>query len=266
MVRSRGGAVDFGRTASDYARHRAGFPPELFDRLAGMGAGRAGQRVLDLGTGTGTLARGFALRGCQVTGIDPAEELLVQARELDREAGVSVDYRVARAEDTGLPDVSIELVAAGQCWHWFDRRGAAREARRLLAPGGHLAICHLDWVALPGNLARATEELILTHNPGWASSPPGAGPGQLGIYPQWTVDVLVAGFERLETFSFDLTIPYSHEAWRGRIRACSGVGASLSPAEVARFDRELSELLAARFAPEPVGVPHRVWALVAAAP
>jgi ubiquinone/menaquinone biosynthesis C-methylase UbiE len=51
---------DFARTASDYARHRAGFPPELLDRLAAKGIMRAGTRVLDLGTGTGSLGRLFA--------------------------------------------------------------------------------------------------------------------------------------------------------------------------------------------------------------
>lgn len=257
--------VDFGRTADDYARHRAGFPPEFFDRLAAMGVGLPGQRVLDLGTGTGTLARGFALRGCQVIGIDPAEELTEQARTLDRAAGVTVRYRAARAEDTGLPDSSVEVAAAGQCWHWFDRPRAARESHRVLVPAGRLAICHLDWVTLPGNLAQASEQLILSHNPDWASSPPGSGPGQLGIYPQWTVDVLQAGFEQLETFSFDITIPYTHAAWRGRLRACSGVGASLPPEAVERFDADLGRLLQSRFSAEPVEIPHRVWVLLASA-
>jgi hypothetical protein len=78
--------------------------------------------------------------------------------------------------------------------------------------------------------------------------------------------VLTAGFTGLETFSFDLVIPYSHEAWRGRLRACSGVGASLPAAAVERFDAEVGDLLRARFPIEPVEVPHRVWALVATAP
>ncbi len=67
---------DFGRTAQDYAEHRAGFPESFFERLAARGIGVAGQRVVDLGTGTGTLARGFARRGCEVTGIGPAAEML----------------------------------------------------------------------------------------------------------------------------------------------------------------------------------------------
>ncbi|MFI5352650.1 MAG: SAM-dependent methyltransferase, partial [Candidatus Binatales bacterium] len=62
--------IDFGKTACDYALYRAGFPDVLFERLAGFGIGRRGERILDLGTGTGTLGRGFARRGCDVTGLD----------------------------------------------------------------------------------------------------------------------------------------------------------------------------------------------------
>ena len=51
---------DFGLTADDYRRHRAGFPDSFFERLEAFGVGRPGQRVVDMGTGAGTLARGFA--------------------------------------------------------------------------------------------------------------------------------------------------------------------------------------------------------------
>lgn len=50
--------VDFGKTADDYAKHRAGFPPSLYLRLAHHGIDVAGADLIDLGTGTGTLARG----------------------------------------------------------------------------------------------------------------------------------------------------------------------------------------------------------------
>ena len=53
---------DFGRTASEYGKHRAGFPDSFFDRLQRLQIGVPGQSVVDLGTGTGTLARGFAAR------------------------------------------------------------------------------------------------------------------------------------------------------------------------------------------------------------
>jgi ubiquinone/menaquinone biosynthesis C-methylase UbiE len=157
--------VDFGRTAQDYGRYRAGFPSSLFDRLATFGIGRPGQDIVDVGTGTGTVARSFAVLGCRVIGIDPSPELLDQARRLDVEAGASVDYCVGTAEATGLPDASVDVLSAGQYWHWFDRQAAEREARRVLRPGGAVAICHFDWVPLPGNLVEATESLIVEYNP-----------------------------------------------------------------------------------------------------
>lgn len=248
--------IDFGKTSRDYGRYRAGFPDALFDRLAAMGILRAGARALDLGAGTGALARGLALRGCEVTALDRSSAMLEEAARLDGEAGVSVHYLTARAEDTGLPAASFDLVTAGQCWHWFDRPRAAAEARRLLKPGGRLAICHFDWIPLPGNVADATEKLIESINPAWRFG------GGNGMYPAWLADLAAAGFIALESFSFDIDAPYSHEAWRGRIRASAGVGASLPPEKVERFDRELAAMLAARFPEDPLKVLHRVFAAI----
>lgn len=252
--------VDFGKTALDYSRHRAGFPEPFFERLPAFGIGQSGQRVLDLGTGAGTLARGLARRGCQVTGLDPSSEMLKQARLLDQIAKVSIHYLEGRAEATHLPPASFDVVTAGQCWHWFDRPRAAQEVRRLLAPGGRLVIAHFDWLPLPGNMVEATEKLIETYNPAWLMG------GGTGLYPAWLTDVAVAGFQQIETFSFDLPVPYSHEAWRGRIRASAGVAASLAPEQVEQFDADLAQLLKTHFPDDPLAVPHRVFALICQVP
>jgi SAM-dependent methyltransferase len=252
--------IDFGKTAQDYGRYRAGFPPALFERLATFDIGSPGQCILDLGTGTGTLARGFAQRGCIVTGLDPSTTLMEEAQRLDEGAGVTITYVTARAEQTGLPNRRFDVVTAGQCWHWFDRPKVVQEVSRLLVPGGKLVIAHFDWIPLPGNVIEATEQLIEQHNPEWKM-----GGGQ-GLYPRWLKDIAIAGLQDIETFSFDLFVPYTHEAWRGRIRASAGVAASLSLEQVAQFDADLQTLLRERFPTDPLAVHHRVFAIVCHTP
>lgn len=209
-----------------------------------------------LGTGTGTLARGFAQRGCTVTAVDVAAEQLAQASVLDQLAGVQVVYHVAPAEATGLASAAFDVVSAGQCWHWFDRPRAVVEAAWLLRPGGTLVIAHYDWLPLRGNVVALTEELILRYSPAWRFG------GGTGIYPQWFRDVAEAGFAQIESFTYDEPAIYSHAAWRGRLRASAPIGGSLPAAEVARFDAELADALASQFPHEPLAVPHRVFALI----
>ena len=252
-IRRFGAQVDFGRTAGDYATSRAGFPPAFFGLLGARGYAKPGQRALDLGTGTGTVARGLAQMGLAVTGLDPSQALLDQAAELDRVAGVSVTYQHATAEEAPFEDQSFDLVTAGQCWHWFDRTAVAGQVARLLKPGGRLIIAHFDWLPLPGTVVAATEALILAHNPAWA------GAGGCGIYPDWPGDMAAAGFGALETASFDVIQPYSPAAWRGRIRASAGIAASLDDEATAKFDAEHEKLLTRDFPADPLEIPHRVW-------
>ena len=100
--------VDFGDTASDYARYRVGFPDSFFARLEQHGVPIRGARAVDLGTGTGTVARALAIRGAStVVGIDPAEAITKEAQNLDKAAGVHVEYVNSTAESTGLPSSPV---------------------------------------------------------------------------------------------------------------------------------------------------------------
>jgi SAM-dependent methyltransferase len=248
---------DFGPTARDYRRFRAGFPPRLLDGLAAHGIGYPGQDVLDVGTGTGTLARLLAPRVRSMRGVDPSPELIGEARELSAEAGVDITYTLGTAEHTGLGTASVDVVTAGQCWHWFRAAEAGAELARVLRPDGLIAIVHFDWIPLPGNVVEATEQLISQANPDW-----GLG-GGTGLYPRWLTDLTLSGFKDIKTFSFDLDITYTPEAWVGRIRASAGIGGSLPDDEVSRFSDRLTELLATTYPGDTLAVPHRTWAVVA---
>jgi ubiquinone/menaquinone biosynthesis C-methylase UbiE len=251
-------AVDFGKAAADYGRWRQGFPAEFFARLEALGVGLPGQRLLDLGTGTGLLARAFALRGCQVTGLDLSAELLAEARRADLATRVSIDYIQAPAEASGLAAGHFDVVSAATCWHWFDRPKAAAEVRRLLKPKGRLLIADLDWHARPGNVIDATIKAIRRHSPARASTTK-----NVFQYPAWAEDLTSSGFDDWESFAFTTQLSYSQEAWRGRIRASAAVGPVMDPGTLARFDEDLAATLSAEFPEEPLRVDHRVFALVA---
>jgi SAM-dependent methyltransferase len=242
--------IDWGRTSSDYAEFRPGPPPSFYARLRELGVGIGGQRILDLGTGTGVLAREFARAGCRAVGMDISEGQIEMARALANGEQLAVEFRVAPAEDTELPAASFDAVTANQCWLYFDRDRAVAEVRRLLAPGGVLVISHFSYLPRLDPIARRSEELVLRFNPQWTAAD---WSGDVPAMPRWVRgDFSLAG-----SFVYDEAIPFTRESWRGRMRACRGVGAALSAAEVERFDAAHTAKLNAEV-PEHFEVLHRI--------
>jgi SAM-dependent methyltransferase len=232
----RGRDIDWGRTSADYALYRPGPPPSFFARLAALGVGLPGQRILDLATGTGVLAREFARRGTIVAGIDIAEGQLAMARELAAADGLAIDFRLAPAEATPFIDGAFDCLTANQCWLYFDKARAIAEAQRLLAAGGLLVTSHFSWLPLLDPVARASEALILKHNADWT----GAGwAAEISAMPRWAE----ADFRLRAMFWYDEAIAFTRETWRGRIRANRAIGATLSAEAVAAFDAEHDTLL-----------------------
>ena len=140
--RKRTLASAFAGQGADYDRLRPGYPDAVLDAmLAPLAGSDPPLRAIDLGAGTGKLSGALAERGLEVTAVDTSAAMLevARARGGTITAG-SLATRLARAEETGLPAASAELVTVAQAWHWFDAEEASAEVARLLAPGGVLAL------------------------------------------------------------------------------------------------------------------------------
>lgn len=239
--------IDFERTRHDYAAYRAPYPQELFNRLQRFDIGCVGQRVLDLGAGTGLFGQELAAKGCNVLFSDPSPGLLQKPGSI-----------LAKAEAIPLEDASFDIVSAAQCWHWFDREVAPGEILRVLRPGGWVVVVYQMYIPLPGSLAEASEALILKHAPRWRHA------NSAGINGQVLRDVQAVGFNQIESFTFDISIGFDRERWRGFIRTTSPIGASMPLENLGRFEEEHAQLLLGW--PESFQIPHRVFAAVARKP
>lgn len=123
----------FSAQAGDYQRYRPEYPRELFDWLAAATPSR--RLAVDLATGNGQAALGLATRFDAVVATDASAAQIREARPHPK-----VSYRCEPAEATSLADRSADLVTVAQSAHWFDWPAFGAEARRILKPGGLLAI------------------------------------------------------------------------------------------------------------------------------
>ena len=127
-----------GRVA-DYERYRLRYSAAVLDVLKERCGLTTSSVVADVGAGTGMLAELFLENGNRVIAIEPNAEMRAACDRLrERYSGLSVI--AAAAEATTLAAASIDFVSVGRAWHWFDRKRAVVEFRRILRPGGWLVL------------------------------------------------------------------------------------------------------------------------------
>ena len=132
--------MSWGRLFDDvpvlYDEVRPDYPAAVYDAIEAATGSLRGKRLLDLAAGPGTATRQLVARGARVVAVDPGARLLGQLRS--RSPGIPAVAAVA--EHLPFADDSVDLVTCATAWHWFDVRQATREVRRVVRPGGHLAL------------------------------------------------------------------------------------------------------------------------------
>lgn len=130
----------FDAWADEYDRYRPDYPEELFATIQARLGLPEQPHVADLGAGTGRASLAMAALGWRVTAIEPGRPMLDQLRARASDDGLVVATVQASAEETGLDPASVDLVTAGQSFHWFDRERAVAEMARIVRPGGGVAL------------------------------------------------------------------------------------------------------------------------------
>lgn len=232
----QGQEFDWGKATTEYARYRDIYPISFFEKLLSFGIAKAGQKVLDLGSGTGVLPRAMYQFGAQFYATDISETQLNMGRKIAESQGMKIHWQTAAAENLDFQDNFFDAATAMTCWFYFNTEQVVPMLHRMLKSTGRLSIGYLSWLSDESSIAKMSENLVCEFNPRWT----GIGVKRIPLtIPSW----LKHYFDVETLHTYDELLPFTYESWNGRIKASRGVGASLTPEKVEGFHhRHLDKL------------------------
>jgi SAM-dependent methyltransferase len=148
----------FNEVAVEYDRNRPTYPDALVDQACEVAGVGDGDRVLEIGCGTGQLTRSLLARGLRVTALEPGDRLIRIAGENLKDAG-DVEFVHARLEDAQLPR-EYEAVFSASAIHWVDPDLSWRKIADVLAPDGTLAL--IQYFGLQERRSADDQEALLS--------------------------------------------------------------------------------------------------------
>lgn len=151
----------FSDRVEDYVKYRPHYPTDILTYLQDEYSFNPSRVVADIGSGTGISTELFLRNGNKVFAVEPNREMRLKAEELltGYPKLVSVD---GTAEATGLPDASIDMIVAGQAFHWFDAARTRVEFARIARPGSAVILIWNERLIV-SDFEREYEALILRY-------------------------------------------------------------------------------------------------------
>ena len=159
-----GNAFDWGRTSQDYAKYRDIYPEIFYQKILEKNIGTAGQKILDLGTGTGVLPRNLYQYGAEWTGIDISENQIAQAKLLSEQHHMKINFQAVPAEKADFPENHFDSVTACQCFWYFSPEVLMPVLKRILKPELRLQLFRgpdlLRRFGIPGSPEKLRKHLL----------------------------------------------------------------------------------------------------------
>lgn len=243
-------AESFGVAPERYDRTRAPYPDAMIERIMAAAAGRD---VLDVGCGTGIVARQFRDAGAAVLGVEPDPRMADFARRS------RLDVEVATFEAWEPAGRTFDAVVSGTAWHWVDPVAGAAKAARVLRPGGVLAPFGHVYRLPP----RAADALAAAYRRAAPGSPVGSTDRSIldayqGLYVKAADGIReVGGFEEPALWRYDWERSYTRDELLDLVSTSGGL-TSLPPDRVAEVLAALGEELDAS-----VTLEYATWGLTA---
>jgi SAM-dependent methyltransferase len=131
----------FASTVALYEQLRPPYPPLFFREVAARLSITKAHALIDLGTGPGLLALGFAPYVGRITAVDPEPGMIAAARAAAARAGQAVTLIEGKAETVADDIGCFDVVTIGRALHWMDRDAVLARLERLVAPDGVILVC-----------------------------------------------------------------------------------------------------------------------------
>jgi ubiquinone/menaquinone biosynthesis C-methylase UbiE len=129
----------FSGKADVYSKSRPSYPNEFLNYLISSNSLNESSKVADIGSGTGILTRQLLEQGLSVIAVEPNDDMRTAAETALNQFAYFTSIKAA-AEETTIPDNSVDLVIAAQAFHWFDHEKFKLECKRILKQNAKVAL------------------------------------------------------------------------------------------------------------------------------